>query len=395
MTATSIIGEGSGPRVLLIANTAWYLRNFRRHLIERLEAHGFSVILASPPDARTGTEFYTRRHFEPLRLSRKGRNPLHELPALIRLIRLLRRVHPDAVLTWTPKPNIYAAIAARWLGIPVVPNVSGLGAVFIRGGVLAGLVGVVYRVAFSRAACVFFQNEEDRAAFVAAGWVSAGKAQRLPGSGVDLTWFAPQPITPRPPFVFLFIGRLLADKGLGELVEAARRLRRDGQRFELQLAGFLDPGNPAGITQKELDGWVQAREVNYLGAFDDVRPALAAAHCVVLPSYREGVPRSLLEAAASARAVIATDVPGCRDAVLPGVSGYLCPARDAGGLAACMRKMLDLAPQALSDMGRAGRAHVEEHFSEERVLDAYLRLCMMLRQGALQSGPGVRGPPKS
>lgn len=388
MAMAPAVGKPSGPRVLLIANTAWYLRNFRARLVECLEANGFTVVLASPPDAKTDTEFYRRRHFEPLRLSRKGRNPLGELLALVRFIRLFRRVRPSMVLTWTPKPNIYGAMAARLLKIPAVPNVSGLGVVFIRGSVFSKFVGVIYRVAFSRATIVFFQNEEDRATFVKAGWVRAENTARLPGSGVDLRRFKLRVLPAPTPFVFLFFGRLLADKGLRELVEASDRLRRGGYKFTLRVAGFLDPGNPGAIDKREFEAWVKTGKVEYLGALDDVRPALAAAHCVVLPSYyREGVPRSLLEAAASARPVIATNMPGCRDTVLPGVSGFLCPARDEAALATCMARMLDLTPQQLAEMGLAGRMHAERHFSEELVLDAYLQQCTILRGNAARAEP--------
>lgn len=372
-------------RILLIANSAWYLRNFRTTLVECLEAHGFTVILASPPDAKTGTDFYTRRHFEPLRLSRKGLNPLIELLAIVQIICLLRRVRPDIVLAWTPKANIYAAIAGWLLAIPVIPNVSGLGAVFTRGGALPRLVGVIYRLAFARVKMAFFQNEEDRAAFINAGWVAAGKAQRLPGSGVDLARFKLLPLPPAEPFVFLFIGRLLADKGLRELVEATRCLHRDGYRCKLQLAGFLDPGNPSGIPKQELDGWMQMHDVEYLGEFEDVRQVLAAAHCVVLPSYyREGVPRSLLEAAAVGRPIITTDAPGCRDALVPEKTGFLCKVRDSDSLTDCMLRMLRCSADDLADMGRAGRAHVEQSFSEELVLNAYLQQCVLLRSGGAQ-----------
>ncbi|HVC37694.1 MAG TPA: glycosyltransferase family 4 protein [Gammaproteobacteria bacterium] len=384
MTTSPDNNKQTKPRVLLIANTAWYLRNFRARMVQRLEASGFMVILASPTDPITSTAFFRRRHFEPLRLSRKGRNPMVELVAIIGFIRLFRRVRPDIVLTWTPKPNIYGAIAARLLHIPAIPNVSGLGAVFIRGGAFPRLIGRLYRFAFSRAPVVFFQNEEDRNAFIAAGWVRAERTERLPGSGVDLEHFRPQPLPALGPFVFLFIGRLLADKGLRELVAAAEHLRSEGHRFVLRMAGYLDPGNPSGIGPQELERWVKTRNVEYLGSLEDVRPALNAAHCVVLPSYGEGVPKSLLEAAATSRPVITTDVPGCRDTLISEVSGFLCTPREMLSLAACMARMLDLTPRQLADMGYAGRVHVEEKFSEELVLEAYRLRCLTLQNRTLR-----------
>jgi glycosyltransferase involved in cell wall biosynthesis len=366
------------PRVLLIANSGWYLRNFRARLIERLEAGGLEVILAAPPDAETEADFFRQRRFEPLHFSRSGRNPLRELLVLLAFMRLFWRLRPKRVFTWTPKPNLYGCLAGRLLSIPVIPNVSGLGFVFIRNGLMARFLGCCYRFAFKRAPLVFFQNEEDRRAFLAARWVNAAQAQRLPGSGVDLEHFDFRPLPPPAPFVFLYMGRLLADKGLRELVEAAAKLRRSGHQFVLRVAGFSDPGNPTAISQAGLDKWIAEGAVEYLGSLKDVRPAVATAHCVVLPSYREGVPRSLLEAAAMGRPVIASDTPGCRDALLPDVSGLLCKLRDADSLAACMAQMLGGSAERLAAMGRAGRKHVEERFSEERVLDAYLSQCESL-----------------
>lgn len=368
--------DKQAKRILLIANTGWYLRNFRSELVRRLEAAGYSVSLAAPRDEETRTAFFQDREFFGLSFSRKGTNPVKELAAVWNLFGAIRKARPDVVLTWTPKPDLYGGIVGRLLRVPVLPNVSGLGAVFVRGGLLARVVGRLYGFAFARSPVVFFQNDDDRSAFVQAGRVVPEKAELLPGSGVDLARFAVQPLPAREPFGFLYVGRLIADKGLRELVECARRLRARGYAFELRLAGFVDAGNPAGISQAELDDWVNSGLVNYLGALDDVRPSLHAAHCVVLPSYyREGVPRSLLEAAATARPIITTDAIGCRDAAAAGESGFLCEPRSVDSLLECMQRMLDLPARELTAMGHAGRRHVEDHFSEEIVLQAYLRHC--------------------
>lgn len=370
-------------RVLLIANTGWYLRNFRLNLVKCLEANGFEVMLSTLPDAETDAAFFRERSFEPLHFSRSGRNPFRELLAIVEFLRLLRRSRPNLVLTWTPKPNLYASLAGRLSRIPVIPNVSGLGFVFIRNGWFAGLVGRLYGFAFRRCPIVFFQNEEDRKNFVSAGWVNKDRGQRLPGSGVDLKYFPLRPLPPTGPFVFLFLGRFLADKGLRELVEAASELRKAGRQFVLRLAGFLDPANPAAIPELELDTWIKQGSVEYVGPLSDVRPALEATHCVVLPSYREGVPRSLLEAAAMGRPIITTDASGCRDTVISGESGLLCQPGNAASLAACMATLLDRTPQQLSEMGQAGRRHMERNFSEELVLSAYLHQCQTIRKEVL------------
>lgn len=377
-------------RILLIANTGWYLRNFRSSLVERLEARGFEVVLAALPDAETTGEFFRKRHFEPLEFSRKGRNPFLEILAIVRFAKLFRRLRPNLVFTWSPKPNIYGGIAGRLLGITVIPNVSGLGFIFIRRGILARVAGRLYRFAFKHSPVVFFQNEEDRQMFVGADLVDFARTQKLPGSGVDLQHFGYRPLPKVEPRVFLYIGRLLADKGLHELVAAAENLRRSNRHFVLRFAGFLDPGNPSAISPVELDKWVGDRTVEYLGPLVDVRSALVAAHCVVLPSsYREGVPRSLLEAAAMGRPIITTDAPGCRDAVVAGKSGLLCRPKDTVSLAACMARVLDSDLDKLAEMGRVGRKHVEQNFSEDLVLSAYLNCCETLK-AARCAGSGNR-----
>jgi len=307
----------------------------------------------------------------PIEIDRAGLNPFTDLRLLLKYRALLQRIRPAAYLSYTIKPNIYGALAAASLGIPALPNVSGLGTAFIRGGGLQALVTRLYRIGFARAPVVFFQNQEDRALFIDRRIVKPSQAQVLPGSGVDLDFFLPAPLPNGRP-TFLFIGRLLRDKGVVEFVEAARTLRADSPEARFQLLGALDEGNRTGIGQAEVDGWVADGIVEQLGTTDDVRPFIAAATAVVLPSYREGLPRSLLEAAAMARPLIASDVPGCRDVVEDGVNGFLSEVRNPGSLAAAMRRLLQLPrPQQIA-MGEAGRKRVQERFSEAFVVRAYL-----------------------
>jgi glycosyltransferase involved in cell wall biosynthesis len=304
-------------------------------------------------------------------VERAGLNPLTDLKLIARYRSLLKRLGPAAYLSYTIKPNIYGSFAAASLGIPALPNVSGLGTAFIRGGPLQAIVTRLYRTGFARAPVVFFQNEEDRELFVGHRIVWANQARVLPGSGVDLGRFAPAPLPDGPP-TFLFIGRLLRDKGVAEFVEAARLLRSEHPEARFQLLGAVDEGNRTAIRQPEIDGWMAEGIVEQLGITDDVRPFIAAATAVVLPSYREGLPRSLLEAAAMARPLIAADVPGCRDVVEDGVNGYLCAVRDPNSVAAAMRRLLQLPRAQQLAMGEAGRSRVQERFSEGLVVRAYL-----------------------
>lgn len=357
--------------ILFFANTSWYLWNFRVRLAERLIAEGYEVVFCAPPDEYSDRLVALGR-FVSFPMDRKGRNPLRELGLLFRVWRLLGRERPDAVLTWTPKPNIYGSLAGRLLRVPVLPNVAGLGFAFIGGGWLARITGVLYRWAFVHCPVVYFQNREDLDKFVNAGWADREKVRLLPGSGVDLKRFRPRDVAPSPVFAFLFLGRLLADKGLRELVEATRRLKRESRSFRLLLAGFVDSGNPAGVPREEIDDWEREGLVEYLGATDQPENVLCRADCVILPSYREGLPRSLLEAAACALPVITTDVPGCRDAVRGGVTASMCMPRDVESLLDAMRRMLEMSEADRRAMGEAGRKWVEENFSEQRVIRAYM-----------------------
>lgn len=307
----------------------------------------------------------------PVRIERSGLNPLADLKLIGTYRVLLKRLQPAAYLGYTIKPNVYGSFAAGRLGIPAIPNVSGLGTAFIRNGPLQHIVAGLYRLGFRRAPVVFFQNEDDRRLFVERRLVRLEQSRVLPGSGVDLTRFAPAPPVDGPP-TFLLIGRLLRDKGIVEFVEAARMLRRDIPAARFQLLGPIDQGNRTAITQAQLDSWVREGVVEYLGATDDVRPLVASTTAVVLPSYREGLPRSLLEGAAMERPLVATDVPGCRDVVEEGVNGYLCAVRDAASLAAAMKRIAQLPQEQRIAMGREARRRVQDRFSEEFVIRAYL-----------------------
>lgn len=358
-------------RILFFANTSWYLWNFRARLAEWLIAEGYEVVFCAPADAYSG-RLEALGRFVDFPMDRKGRNPLRELIVIVRVWRMFRRERPDFVLSWTPKPNIYGALAGRLLGVPVLPNVAGLGFAFIGDGWLARVAGGLYRWAFARCSVVFFQNPEDRDKFVNAGWVDGKAVRLLPGSGVDLERFRPRDSSPAERFRFLFLGRLLADKGVRELIEATRRLKEQGLELRLQLAGFIDSGNPAGVPKEEVDDWERDKLVEYLGATDRPEDVLVEADCVVLPSYREGLPRSLLEAAACGVPVITTDAPGCRDAVRDGKNALLCKPRNVESLAEAMRTMLRMPETSRRAMGQAGRQWVENNFSEERVIRAYL-----------------------
>ncbi|MGZ8312016.1 MAG: glycosyltransferase family 4 protein [Allosphingosinicella sp.] len=362
------------PTLVISINAAWNIVNFRKGLIRGLQAAGYEVVALAPPDGYETRLAELGVRFVPLEMDGQGTSPLNDLRLLGRYVQALRRIRPQAFLGYTAKPNIFGSIAAHLLGIPVINNVAGLGTAFIRRGPLTRLVSGLYRFALRRSRIVFFQNGDDQAAFIAQGLTRPEQARLLPGSGIDLVHFQPAPATARSPggATFLLVARLLWDKGVGEYVEAARTVRARHPNARFQLLGFLDVANRTAVPREEVDRWVAEGVVEYLGVSDDVRPFLAAADCVVLPSYREGMPRSLLEAAAMGKPLIATDVPGCRQIAREGQNGLLCQVRDAPGLARRIEEFLELPPERIRELGAASRALVEREYGEEIVVGRYL-----------------------
>jgi glycosyltransferase involved in cell wall biosynthesis len=303
-----------------------------------------------------------------------GTNPVRDMMLLLRYLLALRSLRPAAYLGYTIKPNVYGSLAAQAMGIPVINNIAGLGATFIKDSYLTKLVRGLYKFALKRSHRIFFQNPDDQALFVRSGLVDEGVSDLLPGSGIDLRRYpaSPPPDGEDRPFRFLLVGRMLRDKGVEEFAEAARLVREKLTNVEFQLLGFVDPANPNSVPLERISEWEHEGRVRFLGKTDDVREYVAQADCVVLPSYREGVPRSLLEAAAMARPLIATDVVGCREAVDDGSNGFLCCAKDAADLAAKMLRMLALSREQREAMGLAGRKKVEAQFDEQIVIQRYL-----------------------
>lgn len=363
-------------KLAVVANSAWYIANFRLALMVALRDGGHEVVAISASDddvTRINAAGFRHRAIP---LSGSGTRLLGELASLLALRRALRDECVDIALSYTPKGNIYTAIARRALACRQVANVSGLGSSFIRQNWMTHLVRGLYRIAFRRVDHVFFQNDDDRRIFLEAGLTHRAISERIPGSGVDLHHFAfaalPR-LTGGTALTFLMIARLLGDKGVREYAAAARLLRERCPGVRCQLLGKLGADNPSAIRPAELDDWVTAGDVQYLGYHTDVRPFIGAATCVVLPSYREGVPRTLLEAAAMGRPLVATDVPGCRDTVENGRNGLLCRARDVTSLAEAMERIVAMSDPQRAEMGIQSRHKMETEFSDTIVIGRYLR----------------------
>lgn len=359
-------------RILMTVNAAWNIWNFRRPLVEALMGDGHQITVLAPRDDAVPDLERLGCRVRPLEMSVKGLNPLEDLKLQRRFSRIFREERPDAVLSYTIKNNIFGARAAKSGDVPFVPNVTGLGTAFLSGKLLQTVTEQLYRRSFAALPVVFFQNEDDRDLFLDRRLVRADQARLLPGSGIDLQRFTPAPMpAPEDPPVFLMIARLLRDKGVLEFVEAARVLKASHPRARFQLLGAVGSENRSAINSPTVDAWVAEGVVEYLGTTADVRPAITAASCVVLPSYREGAPRTLIEAAAMARPLIATDVPGCRAVVDRDVSGFLCDVRSAESLAAAMQRFLGLSSKVQQAMGAAGRTKMVREFDQALVVDAY------------------------
>lgn len=368
--------------ILMTVNAAWNIWNFRRPLVEAFSADGHRITVLAPPDDSVAELERIGCRFRPLEMSVKGLNPVEGLKLQRRLKRVFLEEQPDVILSFTIKNNIFGARAALAADVPFVPNVTGLGTAFLSGGLVQTVAEQLYRRVFGKLPIVFFQNEDDRDLFLDRKLVRTDQARLLPGSGIDLTRFtaAEMPSADAPP-VFLMIARLLRDKGVVEFVKAARLTKARHPEARFQLLGATGSENRTAIDIATVEGWVAEGVVEYLGTTNDVRPSIAAASCIVLPSYREGAPRTLIEAAAMARPLIATDVPGCRAVVDHELSGFLCRVRSADGLAAQMERFLSLSLEAQTEMGQTGRLKMEREFDQALVVEAYRKGLAALTSG--------------
>jgi len=355
-------------RILLFANTDWYLYNFRLSLARELRARGHEVILLSAPGPFENLLRGEGFQWVAFPLSRQGINPLYELWTLWRLTRLYHRLNPDIVHHFTIKPVLYGSLAAHLLRIPgIINSITGLGHVFIDSEpitrLLRRLASWLYRVNL-RGTEVIFENPEDRNIFIQWRFIKPEQSHLILGTGVDVERFRPTTKENIVPIV-LFSSRMLVTKGVLEYVEAVRILKEKGLHARFALAGKADPGNPASIPEEQIDLWKQSKMLEWWGWQDDMPSALAKADIFCLPSYREGVPNALLEATACGLPIVTTDTPGCRDVVTDGVNGLLVPVKNARAIADALESLL-VDPELRRKMGNAGR-EIAINFSNIKV----------------------------
>ena len=350
-------------RILILANHSGGLYDFRKDLIAELKKHA-NVTVAVPHNDRWEELHKLANRVIELSVDRRGMNPLHDLKLFRQYHTVLKEVKPDLVLTYTIKPNIYGGLTCRMVHIPYAVNITGLGSAIENGGWLKKFVLALYRPALKSAKVVFFENAGNRDILVATGVVPNGRDVVLNGAGVNLEDYPYQPYPQEGPVRFLFVGRVMHEKGVDELFAAAKRMKQqygDGVEFHI-VGSFEEAYKPV------MDELEQAGVVKYHGYQSDVKRFYALASCVVLPSYHEGMSNVLLEAAASGRPLITSDIPGCREAVEDGVSGYLCPAKDADALYEAMRRFVELPESWRAELGRRGRERMEQRFSKPAVV---------------------------
>lgn len=354
-------------KVMILANNDVGLYQFRKELIEELlKQH--EVVISLPygdfvkPLEDIGCKFIDTP------VDRRGINPIKDLRLFFMYWKILKQEKPDLVITYTIKPNVYGGCACRFMKIPYAVNITGLGTAFENGGMLKKIVTVMNKVGCKKAKVVFFENEGNRQIFIQEKIVKESQTHRLNGAGVNLEKYQVAPYPGGEKIKFLFMGRIMAEKGIDELFEAMQHLVSDGINCELHLLGSYEENYKAKIEKYEAEGWL-----HYYGYQKDVRPFIEASHCFVLPSWHEGMANTNLECAASGRPVITSNIHGCLEAVEDGVSGYLCSKQDAESLYQVMKKFTKLSYDERKAMGLAGRKHMEEVFDKKKVVEDTIR----------------------
>ncbi|HCL83889.1 MAG TPA: glycosyl transferase [Chitinophagaceae bacterium] len=366
--------EKQKKKIALVANSAWSLFNFRMDLIRHLLLR-FDVLIIAPRDEFAAELEMAGCVYLDIRFNNRSENPLLDYFLYKSLKRIYQTEKPDFIFHYVIKPNIYGSLAAAGCGIQSVAVITGLGYTFDRHNWLNRIVSVLYRKSLKKASEVWFLNQEDAAVFISRKLVQAGKIKILPGEGINTSYFFPltnKPVARSRAFQFLMSTRLLKTKGVAVYVEAARMLKNKNRDIRFELIGFFEKNHPDSITETELWHWKRKGLIHYSGFAKDVRPFLRQADCFVFPSfYHEGIPRSLLEAAAMEIPIITSRNTGCREVVEEGVNGFLCAPNHAGDLASRMEEMMALSADQRAELGRNGRKRVIERFGIERILLEY------------------------
>tara|TARA_B100000242_G_C43052762_1_gene491943 strand:+ start:213 stop:1346 length:1134 start_codon:yes stop_codon:yes gene_type:complete len=358
--------------IVICSNYAWTIYNFRMHLIKELKNLNYKVIVITQLD---GYEKYLMEYVDeviPLFISRKGINPFVDFITFLDLFIKFRKLRPKFVLLFTIKPVIYGSIASRILNIKSISMITGLGTAFLQKKWLSDLVKRLYKIALKKSYRVFFQNVDDQEIFKRAQLVDSNISRLVPGSGIDLKKFTGTELKNEKSLTFSFIGRMIRDKGVNDFIEAAKIVKAKKPNVIFNLIGPLNVENRSAINQSQIKKWVYEGFVNYLGETNDIINLINKSSCIVLPSYREGTSRVLLEAASLCRPIIASDVPGCREVIEDGYNGYLFEVRNPNELSSKIFKMISLSHDERKQMGLNGRKKMEREFDQNFVTNEYL-----------------------
>ncbi|MDR2886906.1 MAG: glycosyltransferase family 4 protein [Bacteroidales bacterium] len=361
--------------IILAGNTAWGMYNFRERVIQALVDNGYKVtVLAPHDDVFTPKLVALSVNFIDTPINLKGTNPVQELQLFRCYKEIFQQENPDFIFFYTIKPNIYGSFAAQRCKIPHIAVTTGLGYTFLTDKLVAKISKFLYKKAFKKTYQVWFLNNDDMQTFIRCKLIDAQKSFILKGEGIDLERFHILSLQKRLPVTFLLIARMLWDKGIGEFIKAARVVKQKYPDAKFQLLGVLGAENPAAIPREQIEQWQSECIIEYLGVTENVKPFIDAATCVVLPSYREGIPLSLLEASASGKPIITTNAIGCKDTVEDGVTGFMCQVKDVADLAGCMEKIICLSSEQYKTMASAGRTKMEKEFDVKLIVKHYLEI---------------------
>lgn len=354
-------------KVVILSNHHAYTYNFRREIIQRLLDESYKVYIVLPYGDKVEKLKEMGCEFINLPLDRRGMNPINDLKLLFGYHKIIKKIKPDAVLSYTVKPNIYGGLVCRFRNIPFFPNVTGLGTAVENEGLVQKLLIQMYRVAYKKASCIFFQNEENKSFFQNKD-IKINKSKTIPGSGVNIQYFSLLPYPSDNKIQFMFISRIMKEKGIDQYLEAAKYIRNKFPNTVFNILGYCEQDYEAKLKKMHAEGIIK-----YHGMQDDVRNFHKISHCTIHPTYYpEGMSNVLLESASSGRPIITTNRSGCREVVDDGVNGYVVEQEDSNDLIDKIEHFLNLTFDERERMGKAGRAKIEKEFDREIVVHAYL-----------------------
>ncbi len=357
-------------KIAIVANTTWNIYNFRLNILEILLKNNFDIYVIAPVDKYI---FYKEKypqvtHIQLKHLGRDSTNPLKDITLFFEFVKIYRQLKPDLILHYTVKPNIYGGMAAGYLKIPSIAVVTGLGYAFIHNGFIKKISKLLYRFSSKFHKRIIFENQDDKKLFIDEKLIPVRKGMSIKGCGVNTHFFSPAKINhEHEKFIFTFIGRLLYDKGVLEFVEAAKIVNSKHKNVEFWLIGEIDYSNPAMVREEDLIKWIKNDTVKYHGFKENIKKYIAQSNCIILPSYREGLPKTIIEAMSMEKIVIATDTAGCREAIEHGKNGLLVSIKDSEALAIAIEQIINLKYEDRLAMGKEGRKKAIQEFDDKLI----------------------------